>query len=201
MKFLLAFLFLLISRVAWSQPLSDTIRLHFLYGSVPAKGYEKTEPKLFGGLKGGHVSIEANDRVLDFLPGNCPILPENGKPSGGFRINKAVYWDTSSTKWVMVKIPLTRAQLESLETIYHSYTEETPYDYAVFGMRCAAASYDVLSEIGLFKKVPEKFNMVKNFYPKLFRKRILKWAEKNNYPVIYHPGRPTRKWESDEGIF
>jgi hypothetical protein len=68
-------------------------------------------------------------------------------------------------------------------------------------MRCAAASYDVLSEIGLFKKVPDKFNMVKNFYPKLFRKRILKWAEKNNFPVIFHPGKPTRKWESDEGIF
>ncbi|HEX5654757.1 MAG TPA: hypothetical protein VFX58_16890 [Chitinophagaceae bacterium] len=201
MKFLLAFLFLVIGRVAWTQSLNDTIRLHFLYGSIPAKGYEKTEPKFFGGLKGGHVSIEANGRVLDFLPGNCPILPENNRPSGGFRINKAVYWDTSSTKWVMIKIPLTRSQLESLETIYHSYAEETPYDYAVFGMRCAAASYDVLSEIGLFKKVPEKFNMVKNFYPKLFRKRILKWAGKNNYPVIFHPGKPTRKWESDEGIF
>jgi len=184
-----------------AQQVADTLQLHFLYGSVPAQGYKKTEPKLFGGIKGGHVNIELNGWVLDFNSGNCPILPENKKPTGGFHLNKAVYWDTSTSKWATISIPITADQLKKLDTIFALYPQQTPYDYAVFGMRCAAASYDVLSEIGLMKKLSDKENIAVNFYPKLLRKRMLKWAKKNNYPIVFHDGRPTRKWESDEGVF
>jgi hypothetical protein len=186
---------------SFAQPASDTIQLHFLYGSRPAKDFKQTESKHFGGIKGGHVNIEANGRVLDFLPGNCPILPENKKPTGGFRLNQSIYWDTASTKWATVKIPVTQQQLTKLDSLFTLYASQTPYDYAVFGMRCAAASYDVLSEIGLFKPLPDKNNIIKNFYPKLLRKRVLKWAAEKNYPVIFHPGKSSRKWESDEGVF
>lgn len=179
----------------------DTIRLNFLYGSVPAKGFKKTEPRLFGGIKGGHVNIQVNEKVLDFLPGNCPILPENNKPTGGFCLNNGIYWDTTSTKWVMIKIPVTREQFTLLETLFDEYAQKTPYDYAVFGMRCAAATYDVMSEIGLVKKHPDNFTILKNFYPKLLRKRMLRRARENNFPIIFHEGRASRKWESDEGVF
>ena len=201
MKTLLLAGFCFISFLCQGQVNYDTIQLHFLYGSVPAKGYKESEKKLFGGIKGGHVNIEANGKVLDFLPGNCPILPENKKPTGGFRLNSALYWDTSSSKWITIKIPITPHQMRKLEDLFEIYSRETPYDYAVFGMRCAAASYDVLSEIGLFKKLSLKYNIVRNFYPKLLRKRVLKWAEENNYPVIYHAGKTTRKWEGDKGVF
>ena len=184
-----------------AQSAADTIKLNFLYGSVPAKGYKETEDKLFGGLKGGHVNIEANGKVLDFLSGNCPILPENKKPTGGFCLNPSVYWDTASTKWVTIKIPVTQEQLKQLDLLFNEYAQQTPYDYAVFGMRCAAATYDVLSEAGVVKKLSDKYNIVRNFYPKLLRKRMLKLAEENNYPVIYHTGRSSRKWETDKGIF
>jgi hypothetical protein len=200
MKMMLLLVILLAANACVAQPPADTIQVHFLYGSVPAKGYKKSEKKFFGGIKGGHVNIEANGRVLDFLPGNCPILPENKKPTGGFRLNQSLYWDTISTKWITIKVPVTNYQLKKLDTIFEVFSQETPYDYAVFGMRCAAASYDVLSEIGLMKKLPTTENIVKNFYPKLLRKRMLKWAEKNNYPVIYHEGRKSRKWESDKGL-
>lgn len=200
MKLLVA-IGLLISTTSFSQAISDTIKLHFLYGSVPAKGYKKTEPKLFGAKKGGHVNIEANGRILDFLPGNCPILPENRKPTGGFRINHAIYWDTSNTKWITINIPVTQQQMTQLEKIFDEYSQCTPYDYAVFGMRCAAASYDVLSEIGLVKKRSDRSNIVANFYPKLLRKRMIKWAIENDFPISYHQGRTSRIWESDEGIF
>ena len=30
---------------------------------------------------------------------------------------------------------------------------------------------------------------------------MLKWAKKNNYPVLYREGKKTRKWESDKGVF
>ena len=201
MKLLVFACFFTLPIFSSGQVKDDTIQVHFLYGSAPAKGYKKSEKKFFGGIKGGHVNIEANGRILDFLPGNCPILPEDRNPTGGFRINQGIYWDTSSSRWITIKVPVTHTQMVHLEALFDIYSEKTPYDYAVFGMRCAAASYDVLSEIGIMKKLSKKMNIMKNFYPKLLRKRMLKWAKKNNYPVLYREGKKTRKWESDKGVF
>ena len=193
---------LLFAGLCHGQQLTDSIKLNFLYGSIPAKGHKKSEPKWFGGLKGGHVNIEANGMILDFKPGNpCAIFPNNTNPGGGFHLNNTIYWDTATTKWISIIIPVTKEQLNALTEIFATYAEETPYDYAVFGMRCAAASYDVLSEIGVVKKLPDKNNILVNFYPKLLRKRMLKWAKENNYSVTYHEGRSSRKWETDEGPF
>jgi hypothetical protein len=177
-----------------------TIKINFLYGSRPAKGYHQQESKLFGGIKGGHVNIEAGDRVLDFAPGNNPLFPNNKKPSGGFSIHNSLYWD-GDDKWKTVIVPVSETQFMELQKIFDSVATRTPYDYAIFGMRCAAASYDVLSKIGLFKEYKNGMNVVTHFYPKLLRKKILKWADKNNYTIISNEGRPSRKWESDKGIF
>jgi hypothetical protein len=199
--FVISCLFLL-SQQSSGQQVVDTIQLNFLYGSVPAQGYQKTEPRLFGGLKGGHVNIGANGRVLDFRPhGNCHILPADHKPNGGFYINSSIYWDTATTKWISIRIPVTRQQLLRLDTLFNMYAQKTPYDYAVFGMRCAAASYDVLSEAGIFKRRSNKNNIIAHFYPKLLRKQMLALAKKNNYAIYYHEGKPSRKWESDDGVF
>lgn len=177
----------------------DTVKLHFLYGSKPARGYKQTESKHFGGIKGGHVNIEANGKVLDFMPGKCPLFPNNRKPSGGFVINHDVYWDTSSAKWTTILIPVTRDQLRKFDSLTVQYTRSQPFDYAVFGMRCASATYYVLSEMGLFETWPRRQNIFRHFYPKLLRKRILKWARKKNYPIIRHSGNRSRKWEKDAG--
>ena len=202
MKLPLLFALLLSASSLFAQKYADTIQLNFLYGSVPAKGFGKSEPKLFGGLKGGHVNIEVNGRVLDFKPGNpCAIVPNNSKPGGGFHLNSRVSWDTAISKWMTIQIPVTQEQLDGLDSLFTDYANQTPYDYAVFGMRCAAASYDVLSEVGILKKRSYKNNILVNFYPKLLRKRMLKWAKENNYTVTFHEGRTSRKWESDEGFF
>lgn len=177
-----------------------TIKINFLYGSRPAKGYHKEESRLFGGIKGGHVSVEAGGRVLDFHPGNNPLFPNNKKPSGGFTINNSVRWH-GDDKWKTVIVPVSEYQYRQLQKVFDSVAVRTPYDYAIFGMRCAAASYDVLTKIGLFTEYSNKKNVITHFYPKLLRKKILKWADKNNYVVISNDGRPSRKWESDKGLF
>ena len=176
------------------------IKINFLYGSRPAKGCKNSESKLFGGIKGGHVNIEAGDQVLDFLCGNNPLFPNKKNPTGGFKINHSVSWDTATNKWTSVLIPVSTEQYIQLQRLFDSLSAKTPYDYAIFGMRCAAASYDVLSDIGLFKKISNPKNISKHFYPKLLRKKVLKWAEENNYTVISKEGRPSRKWESDKGL-
>ena len=176
-----------------------TIKINFLYGSKPAKGYHQQESKLFGGIKGGHVNIEAGGRVLDFTPGNNPLIPNNKKPSGGFSINQSVSWDWDD-KWKTIIVPVSEEQYMELQKLFDSVATKTPYDYAIFGMRCAAASYDVLSKIGLFKEYPNTKNVATHFYPKLLRKKVLKWADQNNYTVISNEGRSSRKWESDKGL-
>jgi hypothetical protein len=199
--FLFILLFTFISKhVTANDSLSYTIKINFLYGSKPAKGYKKSESKLFGGIKGGHVNIQAGNRVLDFMPGNNPLLPNKHKPTGGFRLNQCIYWDTTSTKWKSVVVPVSSEQYTYLQRLFDSLSSKTPYDYAIFGMRCAAASYDVLSDIGLFEKMPNPKNISKHFYPKLLRKKVLKWAEENHYTIINKEGRQSRKWESDKGL-
>jgi hypothetical protein len=163
---------------------ANYLKINFLYGSKPAKGFKQTESKHFGGLKGGHVNIEAGGRVLDFLPGKNPILPVRKKPSGGYRLNNTAYKNKDKDKWVTIVVPFTQNQFIRLQAVFDSLATNTPYDYAIFGMRCAAASYDVLSEVGLFKKLSNKKNIAKHFYPKLLR----------------NEGRCSRKWESDKGI-
>lgn len=183
-----------------NDSLTHTIRINFLYGSKPAKGYKNSESKLFGGLKGGHVNIQAGDRVLDFICGNNPLFPKKKNPTGKFRINHGISWDTANTKWSSVTVPVSPEQYSSLQHLFDSLSVKTPYDYAIFGMRCAAASYDVLSDVGLFKKVSNSKNIAEHFYPKLLRKKVLKWAEENNYTITNKQGRVSRKWESDKGL-
>ena len=197
--FILLFAFIANQGIA-NDSLSYTIKINFLYGSKPAKGFKKSESKLFGGIKGGHVNIQAGDRVLDFMPGNNPLLPNKHNPTGGFRLNRSIYWDTTNTKWTSIEVPVSPEQYSYLQRLFDSLSAKTPYDYAIFGMRCAAASYDVLSDIGLFKKIPNPKNISKHFYPKLLRKKVLKWAEENNYSIINKEGRQSRKWESDKGL-
>jgi len=200
MRLVLLFVTLFFFNASSAGDTTYTIKINFLYGSRPAKGYHEQEQKLFGGIKGGHVNIEAGGRVLDFRPGNNPLLPNNKKPSGGFSINKSIYWNSETDKWTEVIVPVSQEQYMYLQVLIDSFASKTPYDYAIFGMRCAAASYDVLSKIGLFKEYPNTKNVATHFYPKLLRKKVLKWAEENNYSIITHDGRTSRKWESDKGL-
>ncbi|MDJ1468511.1 hypothetical protein QNI19_10730 [Cytophagaceae bacterium DM2B3-1] len=44
------------------------IKVHFLYGSKPKKEFKFLEKKWFGGMHGGHVSIETDSVVTGFGP-------------------------------------------------------------------------------------------------------------------------------------
>ncbi|MEP6675106.1 MAG: hypothetical protein ABJA78_08120 [Ferruginibacter sp.] len=185
-------------KVCSAQGDTSFIRVNFLYGSKPAKGFKKTESKRFGGIKGGHVNIEMDGRCLDFGPGgNCHVFPNKKNPNGKFCIHDKLKWDTLNDKSAYILVPVTKFQKDSLEKIFTSYSSQTPFDYAVFGNRCASASYRVLNYIGL---VDKERSVLSNFYPKLVRKKLYKWAKRNNYYVKKFGGRDSRIWESDQGL-
>ena len=202
MKLLLPFILLCKIEAASAQDSTNFIRINFLYGSKPAKGYKESEKKRFGGIKGGHVNIEYKGRCLDFSPGgNCHVFPSHKNPNGHFVVNNGVRWDTLKEKSAYILVPVTSAQADSLQSIFNAYSNKTPYDYAVFGNRCASASYQALSLIGITEKRSATGNVISNFYPKLLRKKLFKWAKEHNYTLKKFEGRPSRKWEKDEGWF
>jgi hypothetical protein len=178
----------------------QTITVHFLYGSKPAKGYKHEEKKWFGGKKGGHVTIEAGDSIIGFQPrGNCHVFGKKKKANGYFNAKQKEVFikDTVTLKYTSVIIPLNKDGYSKVKTTLNNYLKKSPYDYAFLGMRCAAATYDILEETGMVKKRTRMGKWVTFFYPQLLRRRILKTAVENNFAVVKTKGRQSRVWEKE----
>lgn len=186
---------------------SDTlyIKVHFLYGSKPRKEYKDTEQKWFGGKLGGHVGIEIDsNRIIDFVPaGKFHWFGHRKEKNGAFATHTIKsFWeifgtDSGEVKKTTVVIPITSKQKMKLDSIYDAYTSESPYDYAFVGMRCAAAAYDILSQIDVVPKHSRPGTFLRNFYPKKLRKRLLRMATQNKWSILHREGTFRRKWEKD----
>lgn len=203
MRLLSTTLLLLFCFVTFGQTdSSHTIKVHFLYGSKPLKKYKnKTEMNYFGGIHGGHVTIEVDSVDYGFSPtGRVHMISHNrnchSQFSGKHTHNQPPY--PKGYKLVSFTIPVSEAQYHQLNKIHNDYLSKPPYDYAFFGMRCSAATEEILGQIGVLKKQKRNSKIVrKNFYPKKLRIRMFKLAKERNYKVVQQEGRPTRKWEND----
>lgn len=178
------------------------IKIHFEYGSKPGKGYKKTEFKYFGGLHGGHVTVEIGDSIYGFSPagGGARIFAKRSHSNGNFHLESKLEYNFDSTgdKQTSITIPVTNKELHDLRIHVKNYLGKVPYDYAFFGMRCAASAHEMLSVAGVFKKRTKFFSIFYNFYPKKMRKRILDKAFKEKYEIIHQEGKKERKWENDK---
>ena len=177
------------------------LKVLFRYGSRPARGYEKTEHFDFGGIHGGHVCLGFDSIVIGFdsPPGTYHIFPRKKKIIGMYaREDEQDYMkDTITKKYAIVGIPISDSQYQHLNIILTEYLNKSPYDYAFFGMRCASATYDVLSQIGIMERKSYLGNVFSNFYPRLLRRKVFRLAKENNYKIIRLKGRKTRQWEED----
>ncbi len=178
----------------------EFITVHFLYGSKPARGHKKTEEKWFGGIHGGHVYFQIDTTMFSFMlkPG-WHIFPHRHDIEGGYVVSSAKEWalDTANDKYTSIRIPLTDSQYVILKNLETRYLSKSPYDYAFFGMRCASAAADVLSQLGILEKHSIFGYIVNNFYPKRLRKKLFRYAKQHHLQVIRKEGRKTRKWERD----
>ena len=102
-----------------------------------------------------------------------------------------------SVKTVTVDVPITRQQKQRFDSISSVYLKQTPYDYAFLGMRCSAAAYDVLAQLGMMTRYGHVRTYLTIFYPKKLRKRLLKKAKENGWRVEHTIGSLKRKWETD----
>jgi len=200
----------------------DSIRVLMLYGSKPAKGYPD-EPKWFGGRPGGHVAIDmGGDSTLNFGPTKyrpmCHIFsrrqPANFRST--FRIRTiAAFWRTfnythpindhaDSLKGLVIVMPVSPEQKRKLDSIARSYLATPPYDYAVLGMRCASASYEILAQLGLLDKPYKRRVWWHILYPRYIRYELLKQVKQNPaasaWRVYQTTGTAARKWDRDRKL-
>ncbi len=209
MRYLFLFLLVFCSAIGLNanQNQGDTfyIKIHFLYGSKPAREFRHEESRWFGGKLGGHVGIETDSGViLNFIPsGSFHWFAQQKNRHSRFTTHgfhhfmECMGGDTDSNKYLSVTIQITSEQKKLLDSVGRAYLSETPFDYAFFGMRCAAAAYDVLAAIGVMPDYSYRRTWRKMFYPKLLRRKILKQAEANRWRAVHHAGTNRRNWEKD----
>lgn len=179
------------------------IKVHFLYGSRPLQKYKDTEKKWFGGVLGGHVGIESDSgRIINFRGnGNFHVFQNKKNMHSKFDVHDfdgfyALFKShPDSVKKVIVTIPVTAEQKRMFDSISTAYLKQTPYDYALFGMRCGAAAYEILGKLGIMKNFSYQRTYMKIFYPQKLRRRLLTMAEKNNWSIEREEGTDHRKWE------
>ncbi|HMF72051.1 MAG TPA: hypothetical protein VK616_11275 [Flavitalea sp.] len=102
-----------------------------------------------------------------------------------------------SVKKAVVVIPVTGLQKQRFDSIAAVYLKQTPYDYAFLGMRCGAAAYEILGQLGILPQLSLKKTSKRIFYPKLLRQKLFVKAETNNWTIERQEGSPKRKWEQD----
>lgn len=205
---------------AFSAP-RDSVRVLIIYGSKPAKGH-KEQYKWFGGKPGGHVALDlGHDRVLSFAPTKyhpiCHIFARSKAKNfrSRFRYESVErFWQTfnytgdhylvDSLKRMVVTIPINARQRRTLDSLAAAYTRQTPYDYAVLGMRCASATYDILARADCFAD-PYKHHLWWHILlPRDLRYELQKEALRDHpgmdWRVYKRDGSRTRKWDRDKKV-
>lgn len=183
---------------------STYLKVHFLYGSKPLKAY-KNESKWFGGILGGHVGIESDSgKILNFLPvGKFHIFPKKVNKHGTYALYSSDQFygyfggNPDSVKKTVVFVPISKQQKIQFDSLTNAYLKTTPYDYALFGIRCGAASYEILGQLGILPKYTLNKTRRVIIYPRKLRKRLLKKANDNGWVIIRKQGSIQRKWEKD----
>lgn len=187
---------------ALGQP---TVTVHFLYGSKPAQGFEQEESRWFGGRRGGHVGLEVQaNRVLNFMPsGKFHWLSHERDRHSRFaeltvsQTYQCLGGSKGELKTAAIRIPLDSVQFQLLQQIVTRYLDQTPYDYAFMGMRCAAATDEVLAQLGITKRRRFWGTVFHTFRPRALRKRLLRKAEVDGWEVLRQEGSVRRIWEKD----
>ena len=204
MKQILTIILCLFSLLCNSQ---DTafIKVHFLYGSKPLKKYRNIEQKWFGGILGGHVGVEGDkDKIINFVPkGKFHWFAKKENKNSAFFLHSFENFyailggNSDSVKKAIVYIPITVKQKQKFDSIASAYLKQTPYDYALFGMRCGAATYDILAQLNILINFKYSKTYKKIFYPKKLRKILFKKAKENGWTIIRNNGSDKRRWEKD----
>lgn len=168
------------------------------YRALPGSGHGKS----VGGLRGGHVEVHMDTVVYGFTDGPQAKIPHifshNKKRNNGlFQKKKLNEWKVSNqtAKITFIKIPISPKQFVQLKVNYENNIHSCPYDFALFGMRCASSAYDMLARVGLLEFRKKSKTILGIFHPRAFRKNVLPWAREKGYPIKIQEGITEKMWD------
>jgi hypothetical protein len=178
---------------------TDTLVVEVIYGSKPI---DKSESHWFGGKLGGHIGLKiGEDSILHFVPGGRVNATNANSDTGRYLISdrKQFYrtFHCDTTKTCRILIQVSNTQKQQLLTATAPFLKQGPYPYALFGMRCAAACYHLLSLADVTKDLSRSKMTWKFIYPRKLRKYLFKEAQTKGWIIERSPGSTKRKWDHD----
>lgn len=206
-RFVIAVLIMAIlnGRTINAQPDSVSINVHFLHGSKPKFKFRHEEDRWFGGLLGGHAGLEYEpNQIINFLPkARFHVFTHPRLINSKFSIHDTVsFYEIlgsvyGSVKKTIITVKISAQQKAKLDSVVAAYRNRSPYDYAFFGMRCGAATYDLMAQAGVVPAYSFFGTWSKLFYPRKTRHRLERLALTKGYAVQKAPGSMRRIWEKD----
>lgn len=199
MQRLLVFILLLAPVISRAQDTGKFAQVHIIHGSRPRYQYQETEPRLLGGMFGGHVVMQLDSHIYGFLFTHYRfhLFPSEKRSIGMFQDQPAGKWHqwVKDDRVTTITIPVSASQFRAMDSTYKDYIKAAPYDYAFIGMRCAASCYKMLADAGILNPVTEKQSVWKAFYPRPVRKYLVRLARTKGWEIDITEGSPRRKWE------
>ena len=175
----------------------NKILVHFIHGSVPQKNCSYKKQRL-GGHLGGHIEIESKGFVYGFLYDTLPInYISKSKFNSKFEKRSVKEWNelVKNDKITTIEIPTSIEESKKLDNLLNIHFSKTPYDYSFFGQRCTSSTAEILSDAGIINKFSNKEAVIAFYYPKLLRRTMLKYADKNKLKVNNKKGIECHDWE------
>ena len=156
-------------------------------------------------MLGGHVGIEGDsNQVLNFLPaGQFHWIAKKEDRHSAYAVHTTDNFyailggNPDNVKKAVISIPVSSLQKQKFDSIQAAYLAATPYDYALVGMRCGAAAYEILGQLEILPRYNNQTTYKKIVYPKKLRKRLFKKAIENGWSITRQEGTTARKWEQD----
>jgi hypothetical protein len=174
------------------------LHIRFRYASRPKREFPE-EKKAFGGMLGGHIYIQINETLYGFQPvdySHYHFFPHKPYNAVYTKQHLKDWWVTEQhNKLLTIDIPISSQHLHRLRELLEQYHQSAPYDYAVFGMRCASSSHHVLSKTDIFPSSSIMKSWILNPIPRCLRRKLVKKAVHNHWNMKIHQGSSKRIWE------
>jgi hypothetical protein len=171
------------------------IYVRIFHGSF-AKPFSGDKYRELGGLFGGHVAIQVDDRVYGFYYADrkkIHIFPNSKNKSSIFQNQSLEEWEeiVRFKKETIISIPFSQQEKMKLLDYYLENVKTPECDYSFWGERCASNCHRLLSR---FQKVSPGSRFLKAFFPGQLIYTLKREAKKRGYEVKVKHGDSRRVW-------